>query len=343
MNTIQEQSTVSIIVPIYNASKYLRCCLESIFVQTYSNIEIILINDGSTDDSLEICSYYALTDSRFKILDKENEGVSIARNKGLELASGDYVSFIDSDDYVDKTFIEKLLKIALNNSSDIAVCSYIKTASFSASTAKSRAISYKDYTPIEAVKDVLNYNTELGVVLWNKIYKKSIFTNNNISFPAGKIMEDSARIHEIMFSANKIVYTNEQLYYYIQRKSGNITSSSFGDRLDDVLGVINDQKMFLKKNNLNLQAEMTASELTTKLGMINTLIDQGDVIDSNWKILRSSIIENNTKYLADPLVHPRQKISIIILTLGESVYKPYRKCFAISKKIHLILNKKKTI
>ena len=180
MNT--EKKLISVMVPVYNVAPYITNCLESLIHQTYTNLEIILVDDGSTDNSLEICQEYAKKDKRIKVIHKENGGLSTARNAGLDVATGDYYSFVDSDDYISTRFYEIMLKIALEHSADIVECDYNKIP-FEDVTPENRdsfldikenrqvSIINNEQALLELFSDDLHLYIKT-VVSWSKLYKK---------------------------------------------------------------------------------------------------------------------------------------------------------------------------
>lgn len=221
---------VSIIIPVYNVERYLRRCLDSILLQTYYNLEIILVDDGSTDSSGEICDEYAEKDSRISVIHKENGGLSDARNAGIEAASADYIAFIDSDDYVEKQYVQRLAGILLKNNADIAICGYYcgKREKFPEIKRYHRKIQCFDSKVM--LKNWHGKYKHVETAAWNKLYKKVLFVENNIYYPVGYIYEDVQTTHLLVNKALKIVLTNEKLYYYYHRK-------------DSIMQTISEEKM----------------------------------------------------------------------------------------------------
>ena len=237
---------ISIIVPIYRVEQYLKQCLESILNQTYKNLEIILVDDGSPDNCPKICDEYAKKDNRIKVIHKENGGVSSARNAGLENVTGDYISFIDPDDYVSCDFIEILYNMIESNNVDIAECDFIKFETEPILEELENTIDIISSTDMHyRIYSEFNLRT---VVLWNKIYKVSIF--ENLRFPIGRINEDEALIHEIINNAkNGVVISNLKLYYY-RFNPKSIMGKKFNVNRLDILKAIYERKEFYKKINI---------------------------------------------------------------------------------------------
>ena len=231
---------MSIIIPVYNTEKYLSDCLDSIINQTLSDIEIICINDGSTDNSLEILNKYANKDSRIKIFSKKNEGQATARNKGIKEATGEYIAFVDSDDFVDLDIFKKLYNHAKKNRLDIDMC---KISVFDNETSEiddnvwyySLGVFRNFNKKIFSHNDTKEFTCEIAVTPYNKIYKKSFLDKNNILFPEGYIFEDEAFFFDAYLNAKRVSILNENLYYYrINRKGSTVEKTSEKDYSDIV-------------------------------------------------------------------------------------------------------------
>ena len=217
--------TISVIVPVYKVANYLSKCIDSIINQSYSNLEIILVDDGSPDSCGQICDNYAASDNRIKVIHKENGGVSDARNAGLSMATGYYVSFVDSDDYIKSRFFHILLDMISKYDLDIAQCDYQEIFEDHENDIES-SINLSDnisvYNKYEALSNLYNQNCTKAVVLWNKLYKRSLF--KNILFPKVNIHEDEYTIYKIFFNAKKVGVISVPLYYYLQRSNSLVSN-----------------------------------------------------------------------------------------------------------------------
>ena len=227
---------ISIIVPIYNVENYLRMCLDSIEQQTYSNIEVLLINDGSQDSSGEICQEYVARDSRFRYFEKENGGASDARNYGIERSNGKYLTFVDSDDWLSLTYVEDLYQAAIRNDADTVVSHY---TIYNESDRNYYVHIWDDYyektcTGEELVLELpsLELNGYVYITSWGILFKKELF--NNIRFPKGKVIEDSRTNYKLFFRSNKVAYIHKEIYYH--REGIESIGSSVNEKLlTDVL------------------------------------------------------------------------------------------------------------
>ncbi len=210
---MEENELISVIIPIYKVEKYLRKCLDSVINQTYKNLEIILVDDGSPDACPQICDEYAKNDDRIKVIHKENGGQSTARNAALDICTGEYIAFIDSDDYVDKMYIEKLYKAAKDKNAQIAICSFFYTDE-TGKIWKGDKLENKVVSGDEKMFCFFRSNECIDAACF-KIYHNSIW--KDLRYPIGKVAED-ASISDITFmKANAVCFIDEYLYYYFQR------------------------------------------------------------------------------------------------------------------------------
>ena len=211
---MDNSNLISVIVPVYNVEQYLSYCIESIVNQTYKNLEIILIDDGSPDNCPKICDEWALKDNRIKVYHLENGGAGKARNIGLSYATGKYISFIDSDDYVSIDFYKTLMSL-INDNCDIVECDYTivhdEECNFSSSEIKNE---YKIFTNEEAME--LHIKDKIfKQVIWNKLYKYDII--KNIKFPEGNLVDDEFWTYQAIGSAKRLTHINKTLYAYRQQ------------------------------------------------------------------------------------------------------------------------------
>lgn len=227
------KSNISIIVPVYNVEKYLERCIESILNQTFTGFELILVDDGSTDLSGDICDKYSKKDKRIKVIHKQNGGLSSARNAGLEIASGDYIAFIDSDDFVAKEYIFLLYENLIENNADISICGY-RIVREDDILVKDSATLTNNISILNSHQSLLNlYNEKRSnfIVAWSKLFKKNLF--DSIRFPYGKINEDSFVLYKLFLKSIKITYNESKLYYYQVREDSimhkKVSRKSFDD------------------------------------------------------------------------------------------------------------------
>lgn len=238
------QPLISVIVPIYNVENYLDRCVDSIINQTYKNLEIILVDDGSPDNCPKMCDDYAEKDSRVKVVHKKNGGLSDARNAGMEVATGEYVSFIDSDDYISLDFYETLLQTMIDNDSDIVECSVVKFYENGKFDEYSDDLKVTSYDTVDALDGLISENPFKQHV-WNKLYKSSVALD--IPYAVGKLNEDEFWTYQVFGKAKKVTRINKTMYYYFQR-NGSIMGNSYNiRRLDALEGKMNRQ-VYIEKN-----------------------------------------------------------------------------------------------
>lgn len=213
---------VSIIIPVYNTAVYLKKCLDSVIKQTYTQLEILLIDDGSTDESGKICDIYASKDKRIRVIHKKNSGQADSRNIGIELSKGEYIAFLDSDDFVSEEYIEYLYILMKYMNADVANCEF-KRVWKSGEGLENRGDDIKEkrlvFTSESAIEN-LCYLKELNCAPIGKLYKREVW--NNIKFPVGYIYEDLAVIYKVFSQANIIVYGSKQKYFYFQRPDSSL-------------------------------------------------------------------------------------------------------------------------
>lgn len=240
---------VSIIVPIYNVESYLKKCVCSIVEQTYTNLEIILVDDGSTDNSGIIADQISKKDCRIKVYHKKNGGLSDARNFGMKQAHGDFIEFVDSDDYVSPEIIQHQLFLIKKYDAEIAIIDPIHIfENDKKKFVKSSKII--EYDTQDAIVEML-YQRSFLVSAWGKLFRNSLFYQ--IEFPKGKLFEDSAIMYKVFENAKKIIYSNAKYYAYVHRKN-SITTQSFSKKDLDILPITKTIENHYNSNNVILKA-----------------------------------------------------------------------------------------
>ncbi len=220
---------ISVIIPIYNVASYLDRCIESITSQTFDNLEIILVDDGSPDECPALCDAWAEKDRRIRVIHKKNGGLSDARNVGIEMAKGKYILFVDGDDYIAPNMCERLLAAVENSGSDIAMCSFYWDFS---DHRKVQSMTLPDGTVVPRSEILENWVRQCGVefvVAWNKLYRRELFfMPEHIRYPIGRLHEDEFVSYRLLYAAKKVVFVDEPLYYYVQRS--NSIMANYGER-----------------------------------------------------------------------------------------------------------------
>ena len=234
---------ISVIVPVYNVEKYLKQCLDSILNQTFFDIEIICVNDGSEDASSLILEEYKNKDNRIKVVVKENGGLSSARNAGLKVAQGEFISFIDSDDWIEKTMLEKLYDNATSLDSDISICAvnlYDEAKQCFDSTNPYFSLGYFNESfngKLFSYEDVKMFLMDVCVMAWNKLYRKSFLDKVNAQFPDGLIFEDGPFFFSIFFKTKRVSIVRDMLYNYRINRDGSIVKKG-GIKFLDIIDAV---------------------------------------------------------------------------------------------------------
>ena len=226
---------ISIIIPVYNVEKYLRECIDSVVNQTYSNLEIILIDDGSPDNCGAICDEYAQADHRIKVIHQQNGGLSAARNAGLDQAAGEFICLVDSDDFIAADMIEIMAARLIRDNADLVICGVTHCHDRSDVWSCDSPLTDRTFTLEEFVEEHLAWQY---IVVWNKLYRRALF--QNVRYPVGYIHEDNATIHHILGECSIIATIPVELYFYRQRKD-SITNSAVSIKRTDELTALADQ------------------------------------------------------------------------------------------------------
>lgn len=244
---------VSVIVPVYKVEPYLERCVNSILAQTHRELDVILIDDGSPDRCGRICDDYAHADLRVKVIHQVNGGLSAARNAGLDAARGDFITFVDSDDWIHPTLLAELLRVLDRAHADIAVCRHC-VADSEQQQCDATSTTTREFSPDEALAELLGPDYVTMVVAWGKLYRASLF--ESIRFPVGRLHEDNFTTHRLFQQASRVVLTDAQLYCYRQRE-GSITAARSPAARADMRLAFRDRAVFLHRVGLAQQGDET--------------------------------------------------------------------------------------
>jgi len=305
---------ISLIIAAYNVENYIEKCLKSIISQTHKDLEIVVVNDGSTDNTLNLIKNYAEIDNRIIIIDKPNGGLSSARNAGLDLVTGDYIGFIDGDDYIKEEMYERLHKLCIGSQCDIAVCGYIRK--YSNREVLSNTQKLVHYSSQQALEELIS-SKNIHDYAWDKLYKKELF--EDIRYPIGKMYEDVFTTYKLFFKANKVVYIDDPLYYYIQR-DGSILRKGFSDKQFDQLEALEEIKMFFREKHLTIYNEvLEARILNVKCRMLfdisaGNALNKTSLHNNTAAVIAKSILKKPIHNLLNQRISLLSKI-IIILSL----------------------------
>ncbi len=307
---------VSVIVPVFNVENYLKRCLDSLVNQTLNDLEIIIVNDGSTDGSSMICEEYDKKFSNIKYISQKNKGLSGARNTGISIASGEYLGFVDSDDFVKKDMFEFLYNNAKKYNVDISCCgheTYYDDGSIKLNTKKGIK---KFYSKSEAL-DYFLLQEYFDIVTWNKIYKKELF--ENIEFPVGKIYEDMQTIYKLIDVSNGLYLDSTPKYYYYKRKN-SISNSKFNNETLKIIDYVDDYVSLCEKNSKNNKL-IYIGQIRWHLVVLNKMITAKQVNYSLVNKLKKYIRENLFLIVFTNKLPLVRKLQIILFQISFSLYK----------------------
>lgn len=292
---------LSIIVPVYKTKKYIDKCVTSLTAQTYRDIEIILVDDGSPDECPKMCDEWAKKDARIKVVHRENGGLSAARNSGLEAARGDYIAFIDSDDYIDENMFSKLMNAVSLNGADIAQCAYIKVGESEEDEALARVNAEKSeeilvFNAQDAMEELIR-ERNIHQVVWNKVYSKEAI--GELRFKEGKINEDEFFTYRVVGNSNKIVSLKAQLYFYVQHEN-SIMSSGYSVKRLDAVEALKERMEYIHEKFPKLYNLAKASYLCTCM-YAHQCLARNKNVDSD-KTYRKMLVKNVRAQKADGAV-----------------------------------------
>ena len=272
-----EEALVSVIIPVYNVEKYLKKCADSVLNQTYRNLDIILVDDGSTDLSGKMCDELGIDDKRVTVIHKQNGGLSDARNAGLNVARGEYYAFVDSDDYISSDMIEIMVNSARENSCEIAICNMVRFSESGES-----ALFYHPVAQKQILLGENRFKTLKQPSVCNKLFKASLF--QNIRFPKGKYYEDTFVYHELLYRAKCVVLTGSNSYWYLERSDSIVGSPKYTSRYFDFIEAVWKRAEFLIENNVKSYGEEACLSLYAAFSSAVKYIKRDKKNKQNFKI-----------------------------------------------------------
>lgn len=324
------KETVSIIIPVYNVEKFVERCILSVVNQTYKKLEIILVNDGSKDNSAVICHNYEKQDKRIKVYDKENGGISSARNFGLAHANGKYIMFLDSDDMLTLNAVETLLNFIQKTKADMCIGKGItinESDNIKPELMKKSTLA-KSFNKYEAIENALyELNFSMGATM--KLYKRNVL--NNISFPIGKTFEDLFTLYKVFLNCTKVVYIEFYVYYYVLR-TGSIVSNLNPLNNIDFLEAASEIHKFVEEKypkiikSADYRVFAAAIELFVKYPKSNVNLTQKNLNNKKemWKIIKTY----RSEVLLSSKCQFKYRILALISYFGQTILRLFYKTFA---------------
>lgn len=319
---MHENILVSVIVPVYKVPTFIGRCAESLMAQTHKNLQIILVDDGSPDECGDLCDQYAQKDSRVQVVHKENGGLSDARNAGIAVAQGEYLAFVDGDDFVSADYIACLLAACVENDAQVSACAYYSYYSEDKMTVHQPGENCV-LSSEEAVKDIFIMGDKLQVMAWNKLYACALFQDGTIRYPKGKIHEDVFTTYRFCAAANKVACINDPCYYYVQRE-GSIISQKFSPKRLQLLEAVESIRPFVESNAPSYDLEYAYYVFLNHLTLLNAMAD-GKCIDKNlFDSLVNKIKGMQPDLYANPFFTKKDRLTCLFLKLGPGCFSMIR-------------------
>lgn len=302
---------ISVIINVYNGEKYIKKCVESIIGQTYQHLEILIINDGSTDRTLEICESF--NDSRIRIISTKNQGLSLSRNVGIENAKGEYLYFVDADDFIEKDTIRYLYKLIKDYNAKISTCNFFSICDYNFSVHNEEE-QIKMKTPKEMISEVLLFKGRSGTI-WNKLIKKELLYN--IRFES-RIVNDIVVIYKIYMNTDKIIYSNQIKYYYL-RHSDSIEGQRKKERTMDMYKASIERYYYIKE----IYPDFIENEVGILLMIFNIYLKDYEKISDFYK--KEKIKDTYNKFFTLKILNcnmrTNDKIKLILFRISPKLSK----------------------
>lgn len=310
---------VTVVLPIYNVEKYLERCIKSVINQTYKNLEIILVDDGSTDSSSKICDTYKEKDKRIKVVHQKNAGLSAARNSGMRIATSNYICFIDSDDYIENDMIEYLYNGMKKYDSKITCCGFTNVYENGTLEKITKPKSDIIYTKEEALNIHL-FTGYIEVVAWNKLYDISLF--KEIQYPEGKLYEDMLTTYKLIGIVDKVVLLPECKYFYCKRKS-SIGGSKFSEKTLGLIDAVKEVSEYVSKNKYdNKRKDIKIAEIQWNIVVLNKMLIADEINKDIYLKIKKMILKQFGYLMINKQLSFMRKVQNCILMLFPlNVYK----------------------
>lgn len=306
---------VSVILPVYNIQSYLPKCMDSLFAQTYTNLELILVDDGSTDESGSLCDEYAQKDARIKVIHKKNGGLSDARNAGIESANGEFITCVDPDDYVDKDYVWYLLNLIEKYKTKMSIAQH--RVHYDNGTTKDKGNNGDETLNAEKCMERLLYHDVIDTSAWGKLYHKSLFLK--VRYPKGKLFEDIGTTYKLIMQCEKVAVGYESKYNYVFHNN-SIVNGNFSAKKLDLLEMTDEMGINVLKKFPNLQDAVLRRRVYSRISTLNQMLNA-----KGYEKERKQIIDFIKKYrkniLKNPKAPKRDKIALILLSSNYNLYK----------------------
>lgn len=302
---------VSIVVPVYKVEKYIRECIDSILKQTYQNYELILVDDGSPDRCGEICEDYKKKNEKIQVIHKQNGGLSDARNAGTKIAKGEYITYIDSDDYVSENYLEKLVSAAVKYDADFVQGNYTREA-FHSTVGNEEHVFASD----QAFRKLLTWDTVM-VYAWAKLYRLSMF--QNIEYPVGRLNEDCCTTYKLILNSNKVVCIDDEIYYY-RITPNSILTSKFNVKRFELWKVPEEIKAYLGNQAKSYKDELEYYKMRIGINLLNdsSSVEDNPSFTTYQKDITSWLKQCNRR---NPYTNKKYRLLVFVAVNHPALYK----------------------
>lgn len=311
------EDLITVVVPVYKVEKYIDKCINSILNQTYKNLEIILVDDGSTDNCGKICDEYARKDNRIRVIHKENGGLSDARNAGIDIAKGAYISFVDPDDCITEDYIQYMYEMIKTENVKLAICN-IKVIWKNTKIGEEKHRKYLKLNTKEALENLL-FAEGIDISANGKLYSKELW--KDIRFPYGIVYEDTAIMYKIFEKAKTIMYGDKNCYYYIARIGSISKQQGYNKNEEDYIKNTNEMLEFIQNKYPELESAVKRFDIYAKFRILRMLVFTKTRNKDLEKKIISGIRKNQKEVFNNKRTPKRDKIAIFSLKFGIPVFK----------------------
>lgn len=312
------QDLITIVIPVYKVEKYLKKCIESIINQTYKKLEIILIDDGSPDNCGKICNEYAKNDQRIKVIHKENGGLSSARNAGIDIATGDYITFVDSDDYITEDYVEYMYKILKQNNVKMSTCETKIIYEEKETEQKEQKEDIQVLSARDLFYNIL-FDKKSDVSAYSKLYALDLF--KDIRYPNGVVYEDTATTYKLIEKCDRIAVGSKKCYYYFTRQGSISKIKGFNKNELDYIKNTEEMLDYLKNKYPDLEEAINRYELYANFRILRLLVFTKPRDKEMEKKIFSKIKSNRKEVFKYKDTPKRDKMAIILSLFGISLFK----------------------
>lgn len=311
----EKKPLISVVVPVYNVEKYLPKCLDSLLAQTWQELEVIVVDDGSPDNSWDIMQEYARRDSRVRLIRQKNGGLSAARNAGVEAAQGEWIGFLDSDDYVAPEMYETLYRAAVERDAQMAVCSFAYVTPDGKPISRTSPITKNEVlSGIQIMERLAGPQNWYYITAWNRLYQRKLF--DTVRFPVGKLHEDEYTAHLFYWQCERVAIVKEAMYYYVQQDGSIMHTESVRRQVDGIQGM-------LERADFALEHEVYSLAFASCNGALGRIVSAKGGSEEERQALRQ--VREQADRVVDQLLrvpgHRTEKAKVALFRLSPGLYR----------------------